>query len=402
MHVLLIEDRAGDARLVAEALAECAPQLALHWSCDLGDGLAQLAQAPVDVVLLDLSLPDSEGLATFRAVQAAAPRRPIVILSGCGDDELALAAVQEGAQDFLPKCDLSGSLLSRVLHYAIERKRAAEQILTLNIELETRVRERTRDLIEANRELEAFAYTVAHDLRRPLRAMDGFSDLLIKDAADRLSAPQRDYLERIRRACDQMSRLIDALLELTRLPYVPLRQVPLDLGALGQEILDELARRTPDRHVERRLAENLATIGDAALVRIVLENLLSNAWKFTRCRQCARIMVGSYYDLGEEVFFVRDNGAGFDMTYADKLFAPFERLHRESDFEGLGVGLATVQRVVKRHGGRVWAEGAVDEGATFYFTLAPPPQTPTGGAAGLPPATEIAPHGYLAQNHPAG
>ncbi len=402
MHILLIEDSAGDARLVAEALAVYPVKLALHWSHDLTDGLARLAESQVDVVLLDLSLPDSDGLATFRSVQATAPRRPIVILSGCGDEELVLSAVQEGAQDFVPKCDLNGSLLSRVVQYAIERKRAAEQMLALNAELETRVRERTCELVEANRELEAFAYTVAHDLRRPLRAMDGFSDLLLQGTADQLGAREHDYLHRIRGACDQMSRLIDALLGLARLPYTLLQQARIDLRTMSEEILDELARHEPGRHVEHRLAEVLTVTGDATLVRIVLENLLANAWKFTRPREHARITVGSYWDLGEEVFFVRDNGTGYDMTYADKLFAPFERLHKESDFEGLGVGLATVDRIVHRHGGRVWAEGAVDQGATFYFTLAPPRESPTIGAAGLDNATETSPHGYIAQNHSAG
>ncbi|MGD9647424.1 MAG: ATP-binding protein [Pirellulales bacterium] len=402
MRVLLIEDNAGDARLVAEALGDCPVKLSLHWSRDLASGLAQLSESPVEIVLLDLFLPDSEGLATFRAVQAAAPRPPIVILSGCGDDELALSAVQEGAQDFVPKRDLNGSLLSRVVQYAVERQRVAEQMLALNAELESRVRDRTRELIEANRELEAFAYTVAHDLRRPLRAMDGFSDLLLQGAVDRLNQDEQEYLGRIRAACEQMSRLIDALLGLTQLPYAALRHVPLDLRAMSEDIFDELGRREPQRHVERRLAEHLNATGDPVLVRIALENLLANAWKFTRSRSHARITLGAYYDAGAEVFFVRDNGVGYDMTYADKLFAPFERLHRESDFEGMGVGLATVERIVKRHGGRIWAEGAVDHGATFYFTLAPPLDLPAHGPAGMANATEFSPHGYLAQDHLAG
>ena len=402
MRVLLIEDNAGDARLVAEALAECPVRFAVLWSRDVADGLGRLSDSHFDVVLLDLSLTDSDGLATFRAVQAVAPRRAIVILSGCGDEELTLAAVQEGAQDYVPKCDLSGPLLARVLQYAVERKRSAEQIVALNAELEERVRVRTRELVEANRELEAFTYTVAHDLRRPLRAMDGFSDLLLESESARLPQRERDYLKRIRGACEQMSRLIDALLTLARLPHRSLLREGLDLRTLGNEILDEYARREPHRHVERKIAEDLTTAGDATLLRVALENLLANAWKFTRTRPHARITMGAYYDLGEEVFYIRDNGVGYDMTYADKLFAPFERLHREAEFEGIGVGLATVERIVRRHGGRIWAEGAVDQGATFYFTLAPAVEPPAVGSPGLVTDVEIAPHGYFAQDHPAG
>jgi signal transduction histidine kinase len=199
-----------------------------------------------------------------------------------------------------------------------------------------------------------------------------------------------------------MSRLIDALLTLARLPHRALLREGLDLRGVGNEILDEFARREPHRHVERKIAEDLTTAGDATLLRVALENLLSNAWKFTRTRSHARITMGAYHDLGEEVFYVRDNGVGYDMTYADKLFAPFERLHREAEFEGIGVGLATVERIVRRHGGRIWAEGAVDQGATFYFTLAPAAGSSAVGSPGLAPQLEIAPHGYFAQDHPAG
>ncbi len=228
---------------------------------------------------------------------------------------------------------------------------------------------RTAELAATNRELEAFAYSVSHDLRAPLRALDGFSQALLEDYVSLLDVQGRDYLRRVRAASQRMGRLIDDLLRLSRLTRAEMHREMVDLSALARSIEAELRQEEPEREATFTIAENVIAWGDARLLRVALENLLGNAWKFTARKPHARIEFGLTREDGETIYFVRDDGAGFDMTYAGKLFGAFQRLHASSEFEGSGIGLATVQRVVRRHGGRVWAEGAVDQGATFYFTL---------------------------------
>jgi signal transduction histidine kinase len=251
------------------------------------------------------------------------------------------------------------------------------------LELEQRVADRTRELEErnealrrnaaelsaANTELDAFAYSVSHDLRAPLRSIDGFSQVLLEDYATKLDEAGRDSLQRVRAASQRMALLIDDLLKLARVTRGDMRIEPVDLSAMAQDVVADLQRSTPDRAVEFAIASGLNARGDARLLRVVLENLLRNSWKYTEKQARPRIEFGSADGNGERVFMVRDNGAGFDMKYADKLFGVFQRLHTATEFEGTGVGLATVRRIITRHGGRIWAEGAVDRGATFYFTL---------------------------------
>jgi len=235
---------------------------------------------------------------------------------------------------------------------------------------EQRVIDRTTALEAANRELEAFSYAVSHDLRAPLRSINGFSQALLEDAAARLDEQDKDYLTRIRGATQRMAQLIEALLALSRITRPELQREDLDLSAMAKAIAVDLQGQEPMRHVAFVIAEGLRATGDPRLLRVGLENLLGNAWKFTAKRPQACIEVGRLRQPdGILAFFVRDNGAGFEMAYADKLFAPFQRLHRTAEYEGTGIGLATLQRIIYRHGGRTWAEGAVDQGATFYFTL---------------------------------
>jgi PAS domain S-box-containing protein len=221
----------------------------------------------------------------------------------------------------------------------------------------------------ANRELEAFSYSVAHDLRAPLRGVDGFAQALIEDYAGKLDAPGMRYLERIRAAAQRMATLIDDLLDLSRVTRSEFRREPLDLSRVAKQALANLVRFEPERSVSVTIADGMPATGDARLLGIVFDNLLGNAWKFTTKTAQPHIEVGVQQQGAERVFFVRDNGAGFDPAYRDKLFGVFQRLHTVSDFPGTGIGLATVLRIVERHGGRVWADGAVGQGATFYFTL---------------------------------
>jgi len=236
-------------------------------------------------------------------------------------------------------------------------------------EMEQRVNDRTEELNAANKELEAFSYSVSHDLRAPLRSIDGFSLAMLEDCAAALDQQGREYLERIRVNSQRMAQLIDDLLNLSRVTRCDIQRNPVDLSALASAIAVELQGTSPDRQAEFVIAPSVVAEGDAHLIRVVLENLLGNAWKFTSKQVRTAIEVGAVPHGRTKAFFVRDNGAGFDMAHAGKLFGAFQRIHAATDFEGTGIGLATVQRIIHRHGGRVWAESAVDSGATFYFTL---------------------------------
>lgn len=250
-----------------------------------------------------------------------------------------------------------------------EIRNSAEMIRQLNAELEQRVIERTRQLEVANQELESFAYSVSHDLRAPLRSIDGFSQALLEDYGGRLDDTGKDYLRRARGATQRMADLIDDLLALSRVSRTEMRSDEVDLSGLAKEIVEELRRHEPERKVSVTVEPGMAVRGDPNLLRIALQNLLHNAWKFTVKQRSANIEVGMTERDGKRVFFVRDNGVGFDMAYSGKLFGAFQRLHGDAEFSGTGVGLATVQRIIRRHGGVVWAEAAVERGAMFYFTL---------------------------------
>jgi len=256
--------------------------------------------------------------------------------------------------------DDSGRLrgFSKVARDLTERKRAEQQTRLQNALLEA-----------SNKELEAFSYAVSHDLRAPLRSIDGFSQALLEDCAPRLDDLGKDHLQRVRAATQRMAALIDDLLDLARITRAPMRRETVDLTAMAAAIAADLRRAQPGRFVNLSIAPGLKDSGDPNLLRCVLENLLGNSWKFTSKRERASIEFGKIPINGSFAYFVRDNGAGFDPTYAGRLFGPFQRLHASADFPGTGVGLAAVQRAIRRHGGRIWAESAVDKGATFYFTL---------------------------------
>ncbi|CAM3482945.1 ATP-binding protein [Polaromonas hydrogenivorans] len=251
-----------------------------------------------------------------------------------------------------------------------ELGRATDEILLLNSELEERVRRRTAQLEAANQELEAFSYSVSHDLRSPLKTIDGFSHLLERIIGNKAGDKGTHYLNRIRTGVRQMGELIDGLLSLAQLSRDRLQIDQVDLTAIARRLAQECQERDPDRQAQIRIQDEMLVTGDGRQLLVVMQNLLGNAWKFTSKRPLAQIEVGSKAGAANEtVYFVKDNGAGFDMAYAEKLFGTFERLHSPLDFAGTGIGLATVKRVIERHGGRVWAEGKESEGAVFYFTL---------------------------------
>ena len=246
-----------------------------------------------------------------------------------------------------------------------ERKKTEEEIGQLNQSL----LQRAAELEAANKELEAFSYSVSHDLRAPLRSLEGFSQALLEEYADKLSGEGQDFLRRIQQSSVLMAKLIDDLLKLSRMTRSEMRREPVDLSAMAQEIMADLSEQDIKRSVKFTLTPAMVVDGDSQLLRLALDNLLGNAWKFTGNVAEAKIEMGVTEQDGTKAYFVRDNGAGFDMAYADNLFAPFRRLHKASEFPGTGIGLASVQRVIRRHGGRVWAEAKVGQGATFYFTL---------------------------------
>jgi len=248
-------------------------------------------------------------------------------------------------------------------------RESEEKYRRLSVELEQRVQKRTAQLEAANKELESFAYSVSHDLRAPLRGIDGFSQALLEDCEERLNEEGKDYLARIRSGTQRMGHLIDDLLRLSRLTRTELRHEPVNLSKLAEGTLKELREGAPERDVEIEITPNLDTRGDRYLLRVALENLLGNAWKFTSGHDRARIEFGVEEFEGENTYFVRDDGVGFDMTYADKLFGAFQRLHGATEFPGSGIGLATVQRIIHRHEGRIWAKSEVGKGSTFYFIL---------------------------------
>jgi signal transduction histidine kinase len=261
--------------------------------------------------------------------------------------------------------EVNQSLAQEVL----QRKQAEAEIRILNTELEQRVEDRTLHLTAIIKELDSFNYSVSHDLRSPLRAMDGYAQALLEDQGDLLDDTAKRYLTRIRSASQRMGEVIDDLLQLAQLSRAEMVRSPVDVQRVAQDVIAELKEMEPERKVDYSIAETPIAMGDARLIRVVMYNLLSNAWKFTRKQSHPKIEMGTIDHDGKQAYFVRDNGVGFDMRFINKLFRAFQRLHDVQDFEGTGIGLAIVARIVQRHGGQIWAEGAVGQGATFYFTL---------------------------------
>ena len=305
-----------------------------------------------------------------KSVLQNAQRATLNVLEDFGEEKLRLEQIKRATFNILEDLDEEKRKAEAASEQLRERivllRQADEEIRKLNEGLQRRAVE----LEAINNEIESFSYSVSHDLRAPLRAIDGFSQALIEDYSGQLDDQGKDYLRRVRHGAQRMALLIDDMLKLSRVTRAEFCREEVDLTAIAREVAAELRRANPEREVELCVDEGLRVQGDARLLRITIENLLSNAWKFTRGQNPARIELGGRLDQdGPPTYFVRDNGVGFDMAYADKLFGAFQRLHDTREFPGTGIGLATVQRVVRRHGGKIWANGEVDKGATFHFTL---------------------------------
>jgi signal transduction histidine kinase len=362
-RILIVDDEAAQANALGNTLRDHGYETVAFNSGQAA--LAALRTAHFDLLLTDLMMPGMDGIALLRAVRETNPEIVCVLMTGAGTIASAVEAMQAGALDYILKpFELSAILpvLSRTL--TLGRLRLE------NARLARRVRDQVVQLEAANRELEAFSYSVSHDLRAPLRTIEGFAKMLLEGAAPRLLAEDQHALARICAGSRQMTQLIDGLLDLSRLGRQSLAKTRTDLNGLVAEVLVSLVKEREGRSLEMRVSILPETQGDAALLKAVYFNLISNAIKFTARTAAAVVEIGSSGQNGETVYFVRDNGAGFDMNYAHKLFGTFQRLHSRDEFEGTGLGLSIVQRIILRHGGRIWAEGEVGKGATFYFTLA--------------------------------
>jgi len=367
--VLVVDDTPANVHLLTEVLQAQGLRVLVAISGDQGIELAQRFHP--DVILLDVQMRGLGGFETCGVLKAD-PRTeaiPVIFMTVISDTAAKVAAFEAGAADYVTKPFHVDEALARI-NTQLRLVESQRQLARLNAELEARVRERTGQLEAANRDLQAFCYSMAHDLRGPLGALDGFSCLLEEMLQADTDARTRHYLGRIRSGVKQMDALTEALLSLAHLSLQEQRGEQLDLGEIAAGALQRRLAQEPGRHVQIELEPGLQVQADRPLMTLLLEHLIDNAWKFTVRQPKAVIEIGRVAKAGgAAVFYVRDNGTGFDMAYADKLFKPFQRLHGAADFPGLGIGLAIAERIVLRHGGRIWAEAAPGQGATFYFTL---------------------------------
>jgi two-component system, sensor histidine kinase and response regulator len=357
IHILLVEDNSADAYLIVRFLA-AETQVSLTHAERLDDAINRLQNNHFAAILLDLSLPDSRGIETVKQMHAADPELPIIILTGLDDEEVAIAALREGAQDYLVKGDIQKSGLIRAIHYAIERQQTLDKLQHVN-----------QELTRSNEELERFAYVVSHDLQQPLQGILGFAQLLTLTQQEQLNDTAKDYLEHIVSTGKRMSQLIQDLLNYSRVGADEQVNAPTDCHQLVQEVLSEIGPT---------LAENQGTVGieplptlwgKASQLKQLFQNLLSNALKYHSPGQAPQVSVSAELQATDWRFAVQDNGIGIEPAHFDQIFQIFQRLHGSQDYPGTGIGLATCKKIVENHGGRIWVESEPGVGTSVYFTL---------------------------------
>jgi two-component system, sensor histidine kinase and response regulator len=379
VNVLLVDDQ--PANLVAlDAMLSGLGQNLIH-AASGREALKWLLSNDCAVILLDVKMPEMDGFETASLIRERDRSRhtPIIFLTAADRSQTqAVRGYAVGAVDYLTKPVVPEFVRSKVavfvelakknalLRRQTEMLQASEQAARGLAEEQA---ELVRDLEHKNRELESFSYAVSHDLRAPLRRIESFTRAVLDTQGGRLDDDGRRFLDRVRESSREMAQLIDDVLYLARVTRAELREQEVDLSALVTHAAERLREGSPGREVEVKVRPGVVVPGDGQLLRIAIDNLVQNAWKFTGKQPAARIEFGTAHVSGETSYFVRDNGAGFDMNYVDRLFGPFQRLHLADEFPGSGIGLATVQRIIHRHGGRVWAEGMVGQGATFHFTI---------------------------------
>ena len=391
-RLLAIDDSPAYLDSLAEALSSEGHEVTRAASGK--EGLERLLRDPFDCVMVDLIMPEMDGIEVCRRIHemVCVKDQPMIVMLTSSDTKEDMArGIEAGADDFVGKSGDMVILKARIRallrrkFFQEESRSIRERQLRTELEaIETRAARElsemravlVEELERKNQELEAFSHSVSHDLRAPLRSIDGFSRALFEDCASQLDANGHHYLGHVRTAAQRMGELIDDLLKLSKVGRAGLRRGRVDLSVLARKVAAELQRATPDRRVQVSIADAVVAEADSSLLQVVLENLLGNAWKFTTPVAEAVIEFGVSQRDGVPAYFVRDNGAGFDMADAGKLFTPFQRLHTQAQFPGTGIGLATVHRIVDRHGGRVWAESALERGATFLWTL---PASRAGG-----------------------
>ena len=383
-RILTVDDSPTYLHELASALRDEGYDVVLAHSGE--EAIEMLAVQSVDCILMDLMMPGIGGQETCRRIKASSTLRniPLIMLTAVEDRQALIDGLATGADDYIAKSHEFDVLRARIQaqmrrkQFEDENRRIRDKLLDSELEAaEARaarqIAEAKAELVEElkhkNQELEAFSYSVSHDLRAPLRSIDGFSQLLLEDYGPNLDETALGYLRRIKSATDRMSELIADMLQLSRVSRAEVNRTRVDISALAQHVADELAQQNAQRTVSVQIQPGLQADADPGLMKVLFENLLGNAWKFTQRAETARIEVKLDSSSEEAIFFVKDNGAGFDMAYAGRLFQPFQRMHSVADFPGTGIGLATVRRVVNLHGGRVWAEGVVGSGATIFFTI---------------------------------
>ena len=361
-RILIVDDEVVHLNALCDILKDHGYE---PFGCENGKAaIATLQKTQFDLLLSDLMMPQMDGVTLLGAALKIDPTLVGIIMTGHGTIDTAVEAMKIGALDYILKPFKLNSILP-----VLDRAVTVRKLRLENAALQKRILERTIELETANKGLETFGYSVSHDLRAPVRAMGGFANMLLRDFGSELSSESRALVGRIQENATRMRELVDGLLAFAKLGRKSLAKKSVEPAGLARSALTDFQSEIADRAVEIEIAELPPCQADPVLLKQVFVNLLSNAIKYSRQRNPARIKVGSRQEKGEKVYFVQDNGAGFDLEYADKLFSVFQRFHRPDQFEGSGVGLAIVKQIVERHGGRIWAETAPEKGATFYFTL---------------------------------